>query len=71
MIQTLDEFNKWYKMIENSSFNINGKLVKEFVLEDSNQFMVKFRLQFYRMWKYAREIKERLVRSQKVAIKGL
>ncbi len=37
-----------------------------FVIEDSNDCMFKLKLSFYRMWKYARSLKEKIIKGKKI-----
>jgi hypothetical protein len=57
VLNNAEEFLQWNNEISDDKFTIDNQQVEGFVVEDSNNFMVKFKLHFYRKWKYARSLK--------------
>ena len=61
---TYDEFDAWYQNLlksdQNGTYTYNGKPIEGFVLEDTNHFMFKLKLNYYKTWKRRRGLLGRL-----------
>ena len=61
---TYDEFDAWYQNLlksdQNGTYTYNGKPIEGFVLEDTNHFMFKLKLNYYKTWKRRRCLLGRL-----------
>jgi hypothetical protein len=47
-LNSWDEFAKWHEEVVDPKFQIDNEYVEGFVLEDSNNFMFKLKLGYYR-----------------------
>ena len=54
VINTWQEFYDWYNEITVDSWKYNGSYIEGFVIEDSEGFMTKIKLQYYNFWKFMR-----------------
>ena len=54
MINTGQEFYDGYNEITVDSWKYNGRYIEGFVIEDSEGFMTKIKLQYYNFWKFMR-----------------
>lgn len=61
---TYDEFDTWYQNLvksdQNGTYTYDGKSIEGFVLEDTNHFMFKLKLNYYKTWKRRRGMLGRL-----------
>lgn len=60
------EFYKFYKEISQPDYLYNGNNIEGFVFEDSAGYMVKFKTDFYKKWKFLRGLKERMSRGSQI-----
>ncbi len=51
---SLEEFKDIYANIISSDYQLNGKYIEGYVIEDNNHFMVKMKTNYYNTWKYLR-----------------
>lgn len=64
--ENYDEFYDFTCMVEQEDYQLDGKYVEGFVVEDSNNFMVKFKTEYYKLWKFMRSLKERMASSHTI-----
>lgn len=50
------EFVDWYNTVTEEGYEFDGKVIEGFVIEDSNGFMTKVKLQYYNFWKSMRGV---------------
>lgn len=50
------EFYDWYNEVISEDYEFNDRKIEGFVIEDSNGFMTKLKLNFYNFWKFMRGI---------------
>lgn len=60
-----DEFKDRYVNIISPDYQLNGKYVEGFVIEDNNNFMVKTKTNYYDIWKYLRTKMENTLKNHK------
>jgi tRNA splicing ligase len=70
-LNSWEEFKEWHTKITDPEFAIGSQHVEGFVIEDANQFMVKLKLSYYRMWKQARTFKDNIARGRRVRSKDV
>jgi len=68
-INNWDEFKLWYDKISDPEFSIGTQYVEGFVIQDADHFMVKFKLSYYKMWKIARGLKDKIAKGKRVKVK--
>ena len=56
VLNNWQDFYDWYNEIQSEDYEYDGKQIEGFVIEDSNGFMVKTKLDFYRTWKFMRSV---------------
>lgn len=56
VLEDWKSFYDWYKEVTKDNYRYNGRLIEGFVLEDSNNYMVKLKLQYYKFWKRMRSL---------------
>ena len=59
------KFAQWYQSTKSNQYRYNGKDIEGFVIEDSQQYMVKIKLEYYRFWKSMRNLKEHVLKIRK------
>lgn len=55
-LATWAEFYDWYNEVTSEDYEFEGRKIEGFVIEDSNGFMTKLKLNFYNFWKFMRGI---------------
>ncbi len=55
-ITTWQEFFDWYHEVLEPDYTYNGRIIEGFVIEDSNNYMIKVKLSYYNFWKFMRSI---------------
>lgn len=60
---TWEEFEQWYNLIiDNPDYTLNNHHIEGYVIEDSNGYMVKMKLHYYKYWKLLRTLAESMIR---------
>ena len=59
----LEEFQELYTNIISKNYQLNGEYIEGFVIEDSNQFMVKIKTNYYDTWKSIRSKMEMALKN--------
>lgn len=62
VIETWQEFFDWYYNVTDEDYEYNGRKIEGFVIEDSNGYMVKLKLQYYNFWKFMRAVSYEAIR---------
>ena len=62
VIETWQEFFDWYYNVTDEDYEYNGRKIEGFVIEDSNGYMVKLKLQYYNFWKFMRAVSHEAIR---------
>lgn len=62
VIETWQEFFDWYYTVTDEDYEYNGRKIEGFVIEDSNGYMVKLKLQYYNFWKFMRSVSHEAIR---------
>ena len=57
------EFYDWHRKVMQSGYLYNGNEIEGFVVEDSNGFMIKIKLEYYTFWKFMRGIAQETLRK--------
>lgn len=65
----LAEFKEIYANIISKNYQLNGKYVEGFVIEDSQKFMVKTKTNYYDTWKHIRTKMETALKNQNYDVK--
>jgi predicted kinase len=65
------QFDRFLSDIENENLNIDTRTIEGFVVEDSNNFMVKIKNKYYKFWKFMRSIKMQLAQGHQVNLHSL
>lgn len=61
-LNTWEEFKNWYDCVsKNDLLSIEG-----YVIQDSNNFRVKYKTNYYNFWKYMRSIKDKMSKGQNI-----
>lgn len=55
VLSTWDDYQRWLKEV-----SVPDNLLEGYVIEDSNSFMFKIKLEYYSFWKYMRTVRDRL-----------
>lgn len=50
------EFKLWYDEVIKPNYKYNNEYIEGFVIEDANEFMVKVKCDYYKFWKFMRNI---------------
>ena len=56
VLNSYNEFITWYNTVTAKGWTYEGKNIEGFVIEDSEGYMVKVKLYYYKFWKYMRSI---------------
>ena len=59
----LEEFKNIYEDTRKLDYQLNGNYIEGFVIEDSNQFMLKTKTNYYDTWKYLRTKMENVLKN--------
>ena len=59
------EFLVWYNEVNEKDYCYNGERIEGFVIEDKTGFMTKLKGDYYRFWKFMRNIKDEVFRTTK------
>ena len=70
MANDLESFRKIYEDITSVNYKYNGDFIEGFVIEDSNNFMVKTKTFYYNKWKYLRNKMENSIKNNNYKING-
>ena len=62
-ILTWEDFFAWYNAVTVDDYMYNGQNVEGFVIEDSDGYMVKLKLHYYKMWKRLRSMAHSVLQS--------
>ena len=62
-LQNWHEFRDWYNDVLAEDYQFNGRIIEGFVVEDSVGFMVKIKLDNYKLWKHMRGVAQSVFRS--------
>lgn len=62
-IQNWQDFRNWYNEVMAENYQFNGRIIEGFVIEDSVGFMVKIKLDYYKLWKHMRGVAQSVFRS--------
>ena len=62
-IANWQEFCDWYADTLAEDYEYNGHKIEGFVIEDSNGYMVKLKLTYYKFWKFMRGIAHEAIRN--------
>lgn len=62
-IQNWHDFRNWYNEVMAEDYQFNGRIIEGFVIEDSVGFMVKIKLDYYKLWKHMRSVAQSVFRS--------
>ena len=62
-IESWQEFYDWYYNVTAEGYKYNGRNIEGFVLEDSNGYMVKLKLNYYNFWKFMRSVAHETLRK--------
>lgn len=63
VINTWSEFFDWYNEVMTEDYEYNNRKIEGFVIEDSNGFMVKVKLYYYKYWKGLRGMAHTVIRT--------
>lgn len=63
VIETWQEFYDWYYNVTSEGYKYDGRNIEGFVLEDSNGYMVKLKLNYYNFWKFMRSVAHETLRK--------
>lgn len=56
------EFYNWYNEVIQEDYKYNNEYIEGFVLEDSNNFMFKLKLSYYKFWKQMRTLSKEVLK---------
>lgn len=62
-LQNWQEFRNWYNDVFTEDYQFNGRIIEGFVVEDSVGFMVKIKLDYYKLWKHMRSVAQSIFRN--------
>ena len=57
-----NEFYNWYNEVIQEDYKYNNEYIEGFVLEDSNNFMFKLKLNYYKFWKQMRTLSKEVLK---------
>ncbi len=57
------EFFDWYYQVMDEDYEYKGEKIEGFVIEDSDGFMTKLKLSYYKFWKFMRSVAHEAVRN--------
>lgn len=66
-----NEFYKWYLEVTDEDYKYNDKYIEGFVLEDSNKYMVKLKLHYYKYWKMLRGVTKQYIKTGQLRKTGM
>jgi tRNA splicing ligase len=66
-----NEFINWYNFVTQPEYEYNGNKIEGFVIEDSNGFMTKLKLHYYKFWKQMRSVAHETLKTGRVRKKSL
>lgn len=61
-LNSLTEFFEWYNKVIKPDYTYKNEYIEGFVIADSNNFMVKLKCEYYKLWKSLRGIAENVMR---------
>lgn len=64
-----NEFKMWYEGIKGLEFKVDNAYVEGFVIEDSNNFQFKIKLDFYNLWKQLRDVLDSMKSGKRLKTK--
>ena len=70
-IATWTEFFDWYNNVMSEDYEYNNRKIEGFVIEDSNGFMVKAKLYYYKYWKGLRGMAHTVLRTGNTTRTGM
>ena len=70
-IATWTEFFDWYNNVMAEDYEYNNRKIEGFVIEDSNGFMVKAKLYYYKYWKGLRGMAHTVLRTGNTTKTGM
>ena len=56
ILNNWSEFYDWYTEVTQEDYKLNGEVIEGYVIEDSDNFMVKAKLAYYNFWKFMRAV---------------
>lgn len=63
VLENWSEFFDWYYRVIDEDYMYDNKRIEGFVIEDSNGYMVKLKLNYYNFWKFMRSIAHETLRN--------
>lgn len=63
VLNNWEDFFSWYNEVSVDDYCYNGTNIEGFVIEDSNGFMVKLKLHYYKMWKRLRNVAQSMIKT--------
>lgn len=63
VIESWQEFYDWYYEVTGEDYKYHGRDIEGFVIEDSNGYMVKLKLNYYNFWKFMRSVAHEAIRK--------
>lgn len=63
VLETWQDFFDWYYTVTEEGYRYNGRYIEGFVIEDSQGYMVKLKLQYYNFWKFMRNVAHEAIRQ--------
>lgn len=62
-IDSWQKFYDWYMTVkEDYNYKFDGRIIEGFVIEDSEGYMVKLKLEYYNFWKFMRSLSHEVIR---------
>lgn len=58
-----EELFSWYSKVQKEDYKYKGRYIEGFVIEDSNGYMVKIKLPYYRTWKMLRNFSYYIIKD--------
>ena len=68
--ENIDEFNDLCELITSDDYKLNNEYIEGFVIEDSNDLMVKTKTKYYDIWKSLRTKMENAINNNKFNTKS-
>ena len=68
--ENIDEFNDLCELITSDDYKLNNEYIEGFVIEDSNNLMVKTKTKYYDLWKSLRTKMENAIKNNKFNTKS-
>ena len=63
IIDTWEDFFVWYNEVISEDYKYNGEYIEGFVIEDSDGYMTKLKLHYYKLWKKLRGVAHSTLKS--------